>query len=181
MVEKAEKDNAIKAAQEKYETLSNESTKVKEELEKIKAALSKLEEEKATKEKEEAFNLRMASFDEEFDLSDEDRQVLATDVKDLNDETFAAYKNKMSVLMKEKNKAAKKAKMDKEDKNDEIVKASTSFEVKASEQSATEVVEEVIQTSKLEKASIPNSSTTTEPTLKEKFSKAFSLEGFDIK
>jgi hypothetical protein len=181
VVEKAEKDNAIKAAQEKYETLSNESTKVKEELEKIKAALSKLEEEKATKEKEEAFNLRMASFDEEFDLSDEDRQVIATDVKDLNDETFAAYKNKMSVLMKEKNKAAKKAKMDKEDKSDKIVKASTSFEVKASEQSATEVVEEVIQTSKLEKASIPNSSTTTEPTLKEKFSKAFSLEGFDIK
>ena len=193
VVEKAEKDNAIKAAQEKYETLSNESTKVKEELEKIKAALSKLEEEKAIKEKEEAFNLRMASFDEEFDLSDEDRQVIATDVKDLNDETFAAYKNKMAVLMKEKNKAAKKAKMDKEDikdkgideskedKNGKIIKASTSFEVKASEQSATEVVEEVIQTSKLEKASIPNSSTTTEPTLKEKFSKAFSLEGFDIK
>ena len=52
----------------------------------------------------------MASFDEEFDLSDEDRKVLATDIKDLNEESFAAYKNKMAVLMKEKNKAAKKAK-----------------------------------------------------------------------
>ena len=52
----------------------------------------------------------MSSFDTEFDLSDEDRQVLAADIKDLNEEAFAAYKKKIEVLMKEKNKAAKKAK-----------------------------------------------------------------------
>ena len=193
VAEKNEKDNAIKAAQEKYEALSTESEKVKEELEKLKASLAKLEEEKLAKAKEEAFNVRMASFDEEFELSDEDRQVLAADIKDLNDETFAAYKNKMAVLMKEKNKAAKKAKMDKEDikdkgideskedKNGKIIKASTSLEVKASEQSATEVVDEVIDNAKLEKTSIPNSTTTAEASLREKYSKAFGLEGFDIK
>ena len=112
VAEKNEKDVAIKAAQEKYEALSTESEKVKEELEKLKAALAKLEEEKVAKAKEEAFNLRMASFDEELDLSDEDRQILATDIKDLDEEAFAAYKKKMAVLMKDKNKAAKKAKMD---------------------------------------------------------------------
>jgi hypothetical protein len=193
VAEKSEKDTAIKAAQEKYESLSTESNKVKEELEKLKASLAQLEEEKAAKIKEEAFNLRMASLDEEFDLSDEDRQVLATDVKDLNDETFAAYKNKMAVLMKEKNKAAKKAKMDKEDikdkgideskedKNGKIIKASTSLEVKASEQSATEVVDEVLDNSNIERNSIPNSTTTVEPSLREKYSKAFGFEGFDIK
>jgi len=191
--EKNEKDNAIKATQEKYNALSTESEKVKEELEKLKASLAKLEEEKVAKAQEEAFNLRMAAFDEEFDLSDEDRQVLATDIKDLNDETFAAYKNKMAVLMKEKNKAAKKAKMDKEDikdkgideskedKNGKIIKASTSLEVKASEQSATEVVDEVLDNSNVEKNSIPNSTTTAEVSLREKYSKAFGLEGFDIK
>jgi hypothetical protein len=99
----------------------------------------------------------------------------------------------MAVLMKEKNKAAKKAKMDKEDikdkgideskedKNGKIIKASTSLEVKASEQSATEVVDEVIDNAKLEKTSIPNSTTTAEASLREKYSKAFGLEGFDIK
>ena len=178
VAEKNEKDNAIKAAQEKYEALSTESEKVKEELEKLKASLAKLEEEKLAKAKEEAFNVRMASFDEEFELSDEDRQVLAADIKDLNDEAFAAYKNKMAVLMKEKNKAAKKAKEDamKAKASQEEVKASVAPEI-----SATEVVDEVIDNAKLEKTSIPNSTTTAEASLREKYSKAFGLEGFDIK
>jgi len=181
VAEKNEKDNAIKAAQEKYEALSTESEKVKEELEKVKASLAKLEEEKVAKAKEEAFNLRMASFDEEYDLNDEDRQVLATDIKDLNDETFAAYKNKMAVLMKEKNKAAKKAKEEemkktKASETKEEVVASTS-----SEQSATEVVDEVLDNSNVEKNSIPNSTATADVSLREKYSKAFGFEGFDIK
>jgi len=179
--EKNEKDLAIKATQEKYEALSTESEKVKEELKKVKASLAKLEEEKVAKAQEEAFNLRMAAFDEEFDLSDEDRQVIATDIKDLNDESFAAYKNKMAVLMKEKNKAAKKAKEEemKKSKASEVkeeIKASTS-----SEQSATEVVDEVLDNSNVEKNSIPNSTTAAELSLREKYSKAFGFEGFDIK
>ena len=181
VAEKNEKDSAIKADQEKYEALYTESEKVKEELEKIKASLAKLEEEKVAKAKEEAFSLRMASFDEEYDLNDEDRQVLATDIKDLNDETFAAYKNKMAVLMKEKNKAAKKA------KEEEMKKAKAS-EIKeevvasaSSEQSATEVVDEVLDNSNVEKNSIPNSTATADVSLREKYSKAFGLEGFDIK
>ena len=181
VAEKNEKDLAIKATNEKYEALSTESEKIKEELERVKAALIKFEEEKVAKANEEAFNLRMASFDEEFDLSDEDRQVLATDIKDLNEESFAGYKNKMAVLMKEKNKAAKKAKEEemKKAKASEIkeeVKASTS-----SEQSATEVVDEVLDNSNVEKNSIPNSTATADVSLREKYSKAFGFEGFDIK
>ena len=181
VAEKNEKDLAIKATNEKYEALSTESEKIKEELERVKAALIKFEEEKVAKANEEAFNLRMASFDEEFDLSDEDRQVLATDIKDLNEESFAAYKNKMAVLMKEKNKAAKKAKEEemKKSKASEVkeeIKASTS-----SEQSATEVVDEVLDNSNVEKNSIPNSTATADVSLREKYSKAFGFEGFDIK
>ena len=177
VAERNEKDLAMKAASEKYEALSTESAKVKEELDKVKAALDKLEEEKAAKAKEEAFNLRMATLDEEFELSDEDRQVLAADIKDLNEESFAAYKKKMEVLMKEKNKASKKAK-----EESMKAKASSPEEVKAStEVSATEVVDEVIDNSKLENTSIPNSTTTAQVSLREKYSKAFGLEGFDIK
>jgi hypothetical protein len=181
VAERNEKDNAIKATNEKYEALSTESEKIKEELERVKAALTKFEEEKVAKAQEEAFNLRMAAFDEEFDLSDEDRQVLATDIKDLNEEAFAAYKNKMAVLMKEKSKTAKKA------KEEEMKKAKASEikeEVKASvssEQSATEVVDEVLDNSNVEKNSIPNSIATADVSLREKYSKAFGFEGFDIK
>jgi hypothetical protein len=184
VAEKNEKDTAIKAAQEKYEALSVESEKVKEELEKLKASLAKLEEEKLAKAKEEAFNLRMAAFDEEFDLSDEDRQVLASDIKDLNEEAFAAYKNKMAVLMKEKNKSAKSAKKAKEEEMKKTKASEVTEEVKAStasEQSATEVVDEVLDNTNIETNSIPNSTTTSEVSLREKYSKAFGLEGFDIK
>jgi len=184
IAEKNEKDLAVKATNEKYEALSTESEKIKEELERVKAALTKFEEEKVAKANEEAFNLRMASFDEEFDLSDEDRQVLATDIKDLNEEAFAAYKNKMAVLMKEKNKAAKKAKEEemKKAKASEVVQATQEVKAStASEQSATEVVDEVLDNTNIETNSIPNSTTTVEPSLREKYSKAFGLEGFDIK
>ena len=70
--------------------------------------------------------------------------------------------------------------MDKvKDKASEIkeeVKASTS-----SEQSATEVVDEVLDNSNVEKNSIPNSTATADVSLREKYSKAFGFEGFDIK
>jgi len=178
--EKNEKDNAIKATQEKYDALSTESEKVKEELEKLKASLAKLEEEKVAKAQEEAFNLRMAAFDEEFDLSDEDRQVIATDIKDLNDESFAAYKNKMAVLMKEKNKAAKKAKMAKEVKAEATIIASSATEVKASELEAKEVVNEALDNGIKHVTDVPATATANEPSLYERYKKAFSIEGFNV-
>jgi hypothetical protein len=87
----------------------------------------------------------------------------------------------MAILMKEKNKAAKKAKEEetKKAKASEIkeeVKASAS-----SEQSATEVVDEVLDNSNVEENSIPNSTATSDISLREKYSKAFGFEGFDIK
>ena len=181
IAEKAEKDNAIQAANQKFETVSSEHEALKKQLEEVNQKLATIEAEAAAKAKEEAFNIRMAGLDEEFDLDDEDRQVLATDIKDLEEETFAAYKKKMAVLMKEKNKAAKKAKMAKAEQ-------SVATEVIASEQPVTvsetvsEVVEDAISNGKVEKASIPNSSSTSEATLKEKYGRAFSLEeGFIVK
>ena len=155
---------------------------VKEELEKVKATLAALEEEKAAKIREEVFNARMASFDEEYDLSDEDRQVLATDIKDLNDETFAAYKNKMAVLMKEKNKATKKAKMAKEAEMKEKAAATEVVakvvEVKASE--AKEVVNQALDNGTKQVTDVPATATANEPSLYERYKKAFSIEGFNV-
>ena len=180
--ERKEKEEAIKAATEKYEALTKDSAAVKEELEKVKAALAALEEEKAAKIREEVFNTRMASFDEEYDLSDEDRQVLATDIKDLNDETFAAYKNKMAVLMKEKNKAAKKAKMAKEAEMKEKTMATEVVakvvEVKASE--AKEVVNQALDNGTKQVTDVPATATANEPSLYERYKKAFSIEGFNV-
>ena len=183
-LERKEKEEAIKSASEKYEVLTKDYTSMKEELEKVKNSLATLEEEKVAKIREEVFNVRMASFDEEYELSDEDRQILATDIKDLNDETFAAYKNKMTVLMKEKNKAAKKAKMAKEvEMKEKTMATEVVAEVKASEvavSDAKEVVNQALDNGIQQVTDVPATATANEPSLYERYKKAFSIEGFNV-
>ena len=188
VTEKAEKDNAVKAATEKYEAAFAEQEVLKKQLAEVNEKLSAIQAEQEAKAKQEAFTLRMAALDEEFELSDEDRQVLAADIKDLNEEAFSAYKTKMSVLMKEKNKAAKKAAQDKMDKEKEQeMKASTiSEEVKASEEvtqvpTTQEVVEQAVDNGTKASVEIPNSAPASEPTVQEKYAKAFSLDGFEFR
>jgi phosphoribosylformylglycinamidine (FGAM) synthase-like amidotransferase family enzyme len=104
-------------------------------------------------------------------------------IKDLTEEGFSAYKGKMAVLMKEKNKAAKKAQMQKER---EMQAAVASQEVKASEEVAQtisttqEVVEQAVDNGSKASTEIPNSAPATEQTVREKYASAFGLEGFSI-
>ncbi|MCV5968665.1 hypothetical protein, partial [Lactococcus petauri] len=42
---------------------------------------------------------RMASFEEEFELDDEDSQIIASDIRELSDEAFSAYAKKCKKLM----------------------------------------------------------------------------------
>jgi len=109
LAQKTEKENELKAANEKAATLASEQEVAKKQLEELTQKLASLEAEQLAKAQEEAFNMRMASFDEEYELNDDERKVLAADIKDMNDESFSAYKNKMAVIMKDKNKEAKKS------------------------------------------------------------------------
>jgi hypothetical protein len=181
LAEKSEKENELKAANEKIALVTAEHEVVKKQVEELNQKLSSIEAEQLAKAQQEVFNLRMAAFDEEFELSDEDRQVIATDIKDLNEEVFSAYKNKMAVLMKEKNKAAKKAKMQKE----EQMKASIASEVKNTEEVAQisttqEVVEQAVDNGSKASIEIPNSAPAAQPTVKEKYASAFGLDGFEL-
>jgi len=197
LVEKNSKENALKEASEKINSVTAEYDNVKKQLEEVNQKLGDIQKEQEAKAKQEAFNMRMAAFDEEYDLSDEDRKVLAEDIKDLNEEAFAAYKNKMSVLMKEKNKAAKKAakeKMDKEDlkdkgvdedkedKNGKVIKSAVASEEVAQQISTTqEVVEQAVDNGSKASTEIPNSAPAAQPSVKDKYAKAFGLEGFELK
>jgi hypothetical protein len=199
--EKAEKDNELKAANEKISTVTAEQEAVKKQVEELTQKLASLESEKEAKAKEEKFNMHMASFDEEFELSDEDRKVLASDLKDLTEEGFSAYKSKMSVLMKEKNKAAKKAAKEKMSKKDikqdleedvkdkgvdENKEDKTGKMVKASVESASEisttqdVVEQAVDNGSKASTTIPNSAPAAQPSVKEKYASAFGFDGFEL-
>jgi hypothetical protein len=185
VAEKTEKENALKEAGEKLASVTAEHDAIKKQVEELNQKLSALEAEKVAKAQEEAFNMRMALLDEEYDLSDEDRKVLASDIKDLNEEAFSAYQKKMAVLMKEKNKKAKEEKMKKE-KETKAEEVKASEEVKAPEatspiSSTQEVVEQAVDNGSKASTEIPNSVPAAEPTLREKYAKAFDLDGFEIK
>ena len=181
VAEKTEKENALRVANEKLASVSAEHDSIKKQVEELNQKLASLEAEKVAKAQEEAFNMRMALLDEEYDLSEEDRKVLASDIKDLNEEAFSAYQKKIAVLMKEKNKKAKEEK-DKQAKAQEIQASEVVKPQEVTQVSSTqEVVEQAVDNGSKTSTEIPNSTQAAEPTLKEKYAKAFGLEGFEIK
>jgi hypothetical protein len=184
LAEKSEKENELKAANEKVASLSTEQEAVKKQVEELNQKLASLEAEKEAKAKEETFNMRMASFDEEYDLEDEDRKVIAKTIKDLDEKAFEEHKETLAVLMKEKKKSYKKA------MNEKMQKAKAEEakveEVKASEATAPvattqEVVEQAVDNGSKASVEIPNSAPVAEPTIREKYAKAFDLSGFEIR
>lgn len=135
------------------------------------------------KAKEDAFNERMSSFDENYELSDKDREVIASDIKDLDDDGFKSYKDKMEVLLSEKNRANIAAKVETE--TEEEAKAETKEEVVAEEAKASEetqeVVEEAVEEAEVVNDPIANTTDASEGTVYEKYKSAFGLDQFDIK
>jgi hypothetical protein len=186
LAEKTSKENDLKSANEKLSAISADNETVKKEVEDLKQKLSMLEAEKAAKAQEEAFNMRMASLDEEYDLSDEDRQVITKQIKNLDEKTFEEYKDSLAVLMKEKSKAFKKAlseKTQKETTQAEVKTEAVVAETKASEvveKSNEEVVNQAVDNGTKASNQIPNSSSAQTPSVKEKYAKAFELEGFEV-
>jgi len=175
--EQKAKEDAIKNAEEKFASLSSDSENLKKELEALKQSLETLQQEKASKEKQELFSSRMAGLDEEFDLDTEDREVIANDIRDLDEDSFAAYKKKMGVLMKEKNKSYKASKMPKEEKKETM--ATEIQETVASTENAT-VVDDAISNGTQQNDVITAGVVNPSKTLKQKYQSAFNDEGFVI-
>ena len=123
----------------------------------------------------------MSTLDEEYALTDEDREVIASDVKDMNNENFESYSKKLAVLLKGKSRellakeeAEEKLKAEKAEKAE--TKASTE---EVEDSTVIETAVEDAQEEELE--DIPNSTTAEEETLQQKYRKAFSLDQFELK
>ena len=178
VAEKQKVDKELEKAQENHEALSEEHKNLQTELEKVKATLGELEKERAEREAEEQFNQRMALLDEKFILEKEDREVIAKDVKDLDEENFSSYLGKMEVLLKNKNRELVEA----TEKEVKEVTEETEAQASVSEE-ATEVIEEAVDHAEEEKVeNIPTSTEASEESVYDRYRKAFSVEsGFDIK
>jgi len=184
------KVNEAKASQEKAEKESAELKASQEALAKdlaeTKEKLTKIEAEASAKTAADLFSARMAEFDAEFDLEDDDRQILASELKtlDSSEAAFTSYKDKMAKLMKDKNKKGKEAKEKEAKASIEKLVAEKLAEVaKASTKKLTdkELAEKALEEAKASEKTIPNNNggQNTED-LKEAWAKAFSAENIKI-
>lgn len=113
MQELEAKDQAIADAEEAQANAEKAKADSEEELSKVSKKVEELEEAIAKRDEEEAFASRMEDLETKFELSDEQREIIASDIKGLSDEEFEAYEKKVSVF------ASKKSDEKKDEKSDE--------------------------------------------------------------
>ena len=116
-----------------------------------------------------------------YELTDEDRKILAEQIKELDDEAYTGFNSNLSVLLRDKNKEVLKAKAD-----EEATKAETESkeEVQASveNEEVNDAVEEAVENAEVDEESVPVNTTGSEDeTVTQKYEKAFGLDQFDIK
>lgn len=184
-----EKEELIQASEESKQTIES----LKEEIAAMNEQVETLKTEAAAKEASEKFNDRMSQLDDDFELEDEDRIVLASELKSLDstDEAFAEYKEKLSVMWNHKTKAFKEeqqkaiaAKVEEQVQKRiaELSSASESTE-EVAEEATEEVVEEAIENVEVEEEVVANNNgdaTQDELSIREKFKQAFSKDNVNI-
>ena len=169
--EKTTVEQSLKAANEKYDTLSVAQDSLQKEIAALRASLEVVESENKAILANEKFNERMNAFDSEYDLDSETRQVLASDIAGLDDDSFAAYKNKMAVFMKTKKKGDKEKMSEKMDKEEDS---------KESKASAAEVIDQAAANGEKKTTVIPSTSTASDDSLFNKYKQAFDYDGFVV-
>lgn len=182
--------NEISSAQKAAEEAEKEKAEMKASLEEVQKqlsdALNRINEFEAVQKAAEAlaaFNSRMEEIDNMFDLDDQDRQVLADDIKAIsNDEAFAAYKNKLSVIWRNKNKEVK-SEIEKEIQakvDAEVEKIVSSYKQASN---TNKSVEDILDSAKASNSTLPNNnqaSSKPAESLMQRFAEAFKKENILI-
>ncbi len=188
--EKAE----LEAAKEEVSKAKEDADKKLEELQlqfaETQEKLQKIEAEQAQALSLQIFNNRMESIDEAFELSDEDRKIIASDLKaiDNTDEAFASYQERLAVIYKHKSKEflAQQEKIFAEKLEEEVAKkiSEASQKESSTEEVSEEDVEEALDNAEASSEEIPSNngqSTEEEVSLREKFQQAFNKDSLTIK
>lgn len=182
-----EKEEILKS----QEASAQELESLKEKLASVNEDLAKLQTEVAAREESERFNERMSEIDDQFILEDEDRVLLASELKsiDSSEEAYAQYKEKLNVVWKHKTKAfqEEQEKVLKDRIEEEVQKrisALASEETKeVSEASEQEDADQVIEEASSEEEAVANNNSESiqeEISLREKFKQAFSKDSVQI-
>lgn len=84
--------------------------KLAKELETVKNELNAFKQKQAEVEAQLKFDTRMSAIKDEYDFSDDEREVIVSEIRNLDDESFNKWAAKAKVMYKEKTKAFKQAK-----------------------------------------------------------------------
>ncbi|MAF25727.1 hypothetical protein CL634_09175 [bacterium] len=189
--EKAAKEALLDEANKAQESLAGELEEVKLTLADTQSQLDELAEAKRLREAKDLFNQRMASVTEDFELEEEDLQIVASEISELSAEegAFSDYQTKLTVMWSHKTKAhieEQEKKFDEQLTQAVEERLAELSETKASEAQASEnSVEEILDNAEEEStAAILNNNeeaSAEEPSLREKFSQAFSKETVTVK
>ena len=138
----------------------------------------------------------MTYFDSEYDLTDADREVIASDIKDMDDESFEAFASKMKILLEGRQKYGgnkgdipdadrkKKGHHGKGPKRKETADEEGEVDFKKDAKAAEpteEVVEEALENAEEVTADVPANSEAQAETVYDKYKSAFALDQFEIK
>tara|TARA_R110002051_G_scaffold69408_2_gene124809 strand:+ start:4728 stop:6218 length:1491 start_codon:yes stop_codon:yes gene_type:complete len=176
-----EAERAAKEGKTKeYEDLRSSVTDLEEKLGAANDRISHFENEKRAEEAVASFNGRMEEVDQKFELDDQDREFLATELKGLeNQEAYEAFASKLEVLWKHKNKEVQA-------EFDAQIQARIDEEVakRVSTASTEEVkVEDALDAAETTDAPVANSNeavASEKATLRDKFKAAFSRDNIEI-
>lgn len=190
-VDEVEKAKAEKQESEvAQEALTTQLSDLEQKLQSTEEKLQALETEALQRESAARFNARMEEVDSGYELSDEDRTIVAAEIQELDDSTeaFAAYQEKLTVVFKHKSKEfIEQLAKEMEDKiQSEVEKrlgtSSASAEETPTETSEeaqevdTDVVEEILEKVEANSDPIANNnveSAESENSLRDRFAKTF--------
>jgi hypothetical protein len=173
---KAEQAEAESQNEELQKTLSEFQSKLEDTEQKLQA----LEDEKLQAQTQAAFDARMTCVEDLYELEDEDRKVVASELSELSleEEAFATYQEKLAVVFKSKSKEylAKLAEEMEAKIAEEVEKRLAAQASQETSEETVEGVEETLEKAEAEEVSLPNNNCETaesEEDLRARFQKAF--------
>jgi len=183
--EKEQLENEKAQLTEAAEKTAAEVKRLSEELTVATDRVTELEQQHKQQEAVARFDARMSVIEDAYELDEESRKVVAHELKDLDEseEAFASFQEKLQVVLKHQNKEfiAKQE----EEFNAKLAEAVEKrlAELKSSDSSEEEVVEEAMDKVETEEEVVANNnaeSSEQEISLKQKFEKAFSEDNLTI-
>lgn len=193
----AEKENLVKTAQAEAQKAAELAQANENKLKSLEENYNKLVETNKQRELLESFSARMESIENNFELDDKQKEIVANKVKSLNsNEDFDSYMKELEVLLAAKKKDKAKDKMkdddndkdeenddDEDDKEDSKAKKDKKDkkEAKASvEDDAAKAVADALKNGKEdEKNKLPNAAASQE-SLAEKAKRVFGIDGWQV-